>query len=436
MSPSSETRPSETRPAETHPAKSPGSMSPYRIGGAVVAIAAAAALLWVAIASFASDGVVSPSATVRAEPAAGQRAADAAPDARGVLRQRTGLQRWRAGRETSAPSAVGEPSLRFERGDRLENGRALVESWRADPPEAAALAKRGFVEGSSSLPYAEAATFEQPEGRDWRQAHNGPIRYGGGWLIFGMILALALFLFFRGRIRLNEGYSGERIERFNAIERANHWMTATSFILMALTGLALLYGKPALLPLIGHDAMGALGAWSAWLHMALAAPFALGVAMMVALWVVGNLPDRYDWPWLKRFGGFLDDQGEGPPAARFNAGQKIVFWGVVLGGLALLVSGLAMMFPFFWLGYDGMQWAQSAHAAIALAMVVLILGHIYIGSVGMEDAFSAMWSGMVDRNWLKEHHRAWYEQIKGRRRAAAGASEDGAASTAQSGGRT
>jgi formate dehydrogenase subunit gamma len=277
------------------------------------------------------------------------------------------------------------------------------------------LKERGDVKGDSSLPYREAASFQQPGGRDWRRVHNDQVRYGGGWLLFGTIFALAFFLLARGRIKVAEGFSGETVERFGATERTNHWMTATSFILMGLTGLVLIYGKPLLIPLIGEPAFGDVAYWSAWLHMSFAVPFVLGILIMIALWLVDNLPTRLDWEWLKRGGGFMRDDGHNPPARKFNAGQKIVFWGVTLGGLLMLASGLSLMFPFYWFGYDGMQTTQIVHACIALLMIALIFGHIYIGTIGMEGAIEAMWSGHVDRNWAKEHHSIWFERITGRR---------------------
>jgi formate dehydrogenase subunit gamma len=351
-------------------------------------------------------------------PVASVSAAKGASDASAILKKRTEMQRWRvasAANETPAAAVPEGDKLRFTQG--VQQPKQLVQSWLKDRPDDKILKPARDVSGISSLPYKEAANFEQPGGRDWRRAHNDQIRYGGGWLIFGVLLALALFLTFRGRIPLAEGYSGERIERFSATERANHWMTATSFIFMGITGLIVLYGKPLLLPLIGADAMGSLARWSAWLHMAFAVPFVLGILLMIVMWLIPNLPDRYDWPWIKRFGGFLNNSGDNPPAGRFNTGQKLVFWGVVLGGLALLASGVFLMFPFYFAGYDGMQWAQIGHAAIALLLIALIFGHIYIGTVGMEDAFEAMWSGKVDRNWLKEHHSAWLQKVSGRQTA-------------------
>ena len=207
---------------------------------------------------------------------------------------------------------------------------------------------------------------------DWRRSHNEDIYYSGGWLLFGVLFALAMFLFARGRIRIAEGPAGTTLERFNALERANHWMTAGSFIMMALTGLVILYGKTLLLPLLGGLAYGNLASASVWLHMASAAPFVIGIFAMILLWVRDNIPTKLDWQWIKHGGGFLERDGENPPAKKFNAGQKIVFWGVVIGGIAALSTGLLLMFPFFWLDYSGMQWAQLTHAMIGLLMIALI----------------------------------------------------------------
>lgn len=387
-------------------------MSTVRLWAAAAALLAAILLIWTIAASFGPERLVMPKVALKATAPQGATAQD-------ILRQRTELQRWRA---EAGPSPQAEASQGAIGGDErlatrsdVSDPQQLVQSWLQDRPDQNLLQSPGFVSGRSTLPYAEAGVFEQPQGRDWRR-HNDQVRYGGGWIIFGMTLVLASFLLWRGRIPLDRGFSGEQVLRFGGAERANHWMTACSFILMALTGLILIYGKPFLLPLVGPGTYGAIADWSAWLHMAFAIPFVLGILIMIGLWLVENIPDRTDWVWLKRFGGFLDDDPIKPPARKFNAGQKLIFWGVVLSGLALLASGIALMFPFYWLGYDGMQWAQLTHAVIALLIIALILGHIYIGTVGMEGAFDAMWSGRVDRNWAKEHHKIWFENITGRGR--------------------
>lgn len=386
-----------------------------RLWGAVASVIFALLLIWVAFLSFGPESVVVPSVNVKPAPG-GPAAATRDIGSEQILAKRTQLQAEPAvakGDEVVALSRGADAALVMEQG--VNNGRALVRGWLEQVPakDQNMLQPPAFREGRSSLPYRNADVLVQPQGRDFRRARNDQILYGGGWLIFGTGLALALFLWGRGRIKIAEGESGETVLRFNAVERANHWMTASAFILMALTGLVILYGKWLLLPLMGAEAFSSLARASAWTHMAAAVPFVLGVLLMIVLWVGENILTRVDWEWLKRGGGLMRDDGNNPPAARFNAGQKLMFWSVVLGGIGLLVTGVMLMFPFYWVGYSGMQWSQALHAGLGVAMVALIIGHVYIGTVGMVGAISAMWSGRVDRNWAKEHHRIWFEKLRG-----------------------
>jgi formate dehydrogenase subunit gamma len=272
------------------------------------------------------------------------------------------------------------------------------------------------VRGTVNLPDPRAEVLQQPQGRDWRRLHNDQVTYGGGWVIFGFSLLLAAFLAVRGRIPVKEGFSGRKIERFNGFERANHWVAATSFLLIALTGLVLLYGQYFLKPWMGAGAYSWLAQANAYVHMAFMLPFMLAVLTMAVLWLRQNLPSKVDWEWLKQGGGFLSDEGPNPPARRFNAGQKLIFWAVMLGGGLLILSGIGLMLPFFlWLDIQAMQWLQIGHAALGLLMIAVIIGHIYIGTVGMEGAFDAMWSGEVDRHWAEEHHSLWVAELEGDR---------------------
>ncbi len=384
-------------------------MTAVRASAAAAALVLAALLIWVAVVSFGREAMVVPEVSVRTAPGS-------APSPGDLLIARTRLQAEGSVASGDRVARLYESEGRLEMTPGVAAGRTLAEGWVAQTAtrHGGLLQSPDYRAGRASYPYAEAGVLVQPEGRDFRRSHNDQIRYGGGWLIFGVALALALFLFARGRIPLAEGESGIGILRFTAVERANHWMTASAFLLMASTGLVILYGKPLLLPWMGYAAFSTLASWSAWLHMSAAVPFVIGIVLMVLLWIGDNLPTWLDWEWLKRGGGFLRDDGNNPPAERFNAGQKIVFWGVVLGGLGLLATGVTLMFPFYWFGYFGMQWAQLLHAGIALAMVALIIGHIYIGTVGMVGAFDAMWSGFVDRNWAHEHHSLWLARLRRR----------------------
>jgi len=200
--------------------------------------------------------------------------------------------------------------------------------------------------------------------------------------------------------------------RFTAFERFVHWVTATCFIILAITGLNITFGKTLLLPLIGPEAFTVWSQWGKYAHNYLSFPFTIGVVLIFLIWLAGNIPNRTDVEWIKRGGGIVGN--DHPPAYRFNAGQKMIYWIVVIGGTAVAVTGYLLMFPFYATGIQGMQLAQTVHAIIAVLFVAAMLAHIYIGTIGMEGAFEAMGEGTVDVNWAKEHHSLWLEDEMGR----------------------
>lgn len=266
----------------------------------------------------------------------------------------------------------------------------------------------GRIAGRVSIPDARAASLIQPEGRDWRSFHNITLAWVGGIAVFGMLAVLVLFYLAKGRMTVEGGLSGRTIVRFNLLERTAHWMTASTFIILALTGLNLTFGRYVLLPLIGPEAFTAVSLWGKYAHNFLAFPFTLGLVLMFVLWVRDNIPNRVDMAWFKSGGGFFN--GSHPDAGRFNGGQKMVFWITILGGAAVAVSGYFLVFPFMWTDIAGMQLAHMVHGILAVLMIAAMLGHIYIGSIGMEGAYDAMGSGRVDYNWARTHHRLWVEE--------------------------
>ncbi|MBL8697220.1 MAG: formate dehydrogenase subunit gamma [Alphaproteobacteria bacterium] len=268
------------------------------------------------------------------------------------------------------------------------------------------------LRGYSPLPDQKAATLVQPAGREWREIVKGPLRIWGSWLILGMLGALIVFYVMRGKIEISAGPSGRTLERFSLIERFVHWLTASSFIALALSGLNITYGRYVLLPIMPAEWFTALSLTLKYIHNFVAFPFMLGLALTFAIWIVHNIPSRIDLQWLAVFGGLFTKDLH-PPAGKFNAGQKLVFWSVVIGGGALAVSGIYLLFPFY-LGDMGMQQLmQVVHAAVAVVMIAIVLAHIYIGSLGMEGAFDAMGTGRVDENWAREHHSLWVAEVKG-----------------------
>lgn len=278
---------------------------------------------------------------------------------------------------------------------------------------------RGDVAGRVSIPDQRSAQLIQLGGPEWRMFHQTTLKWIGIIAILGIALALLVFYLVRGKIRIEGGPSGRLITRFGGIERFAHWLTAGSFVVLALTGLNLLYGRQLLLPVLGPEAFAGLSQWGKYFHNFLSFPFVLGLILMFVLWVKDNIPKAIDVQWFAAGGGLIGDGH--PPSEKFNGGQKIIFWLVVLGGGALAVTGFALMFPFAFLASDveGMQVVQIVHAIISVLMIAVILAHIYIGSVGMEGAFDAMGTGQVDANWARAHHNLWYDRVHGKGRAPA-----------------
>jgi formate dehydrogenase subunit gamma len=264
------------------------------------------------------------------------------------------------------------------------------------------------IQGRGTIPDTRSYTIEQPIGRDWRHFHEVTLRWIGAISVLGMLAVLIVFYLGRGMVRLESGRSGRVLVRFSAFERLLHWMTASCFIVLAISGLNVTFGKPLLLPLIGPEAFTTWSQWLKYAHNYLSFPFTLGVLIIFLMWLPWNMPSKVDVQWLKEGGGVIGHKH--PAADRFNAGQKMVYWMQILAGGALAVTGYLLMFPFYGTTVAGMQLAEIIHGITAVLFIALMLGHIYIGTIGMEGAFEGMWDGTVDENWAREHHRIWLER--------------------------
>jgi formate dehydrogenase subunit gamma len=285
-------------------------------------------------------------------------------------------------------------------------GASDAEVWRA--------LRYGLDDVKVSSGGPEARVLIQDGGMSWLQFRKGPLATYGAYLLGGTIVLLALFLLFRGRIRIDGEKTGRTVTRFQAIERFGHW-------------------------LLGHEAFSTIAVGSKWVHNNISWAFMLGLVMVFFMWVLHNIPNRTDLKWLA-VGGGIFTKGVHPPARKFNAGQKMIFWATIVFGASISASGLSLLFPFelpmfaktfailndtglpqavgfgvlpeMLAPHEEMQLATLWHSIMAFVLTAIILAHIYIGSVGMEGAFDAMGSGEVEEQWAREHHGLWLEELQ------------------------
>ena len=261
------------------------------------------------------------------------------------------------------------------------------------------------AEGRIDIPDAKAAVLIQPAGRTWDYFHEVLLHWGGAIVILGMIVVLGAAYLIMGRLRITAGRSGQKIVRFKAFERFSHWLTAVSFVILGLTGLNVTFGKILLLPVVGPDTFSDISQAAKYVHNFTSLSFVAGLVFIIAIFFKDNIPEKVDLDWIKQGGGFIKNKHA--PAGRFNPGEKLVYWLSLAAGAMVSVSGFLLLFPFYGTNIADMQLAQVVHAVVAVLFIALILGHIYIGTLGMEGAFEAMGTGEVDLNWAKEHHDLW-----------------------------
>jgi formate dehydrogenase subunit gamma len=268
---------------------------------------------------------------------------------------------------------------------------------------------RSGAAGFTTVQGTETGVLVSPQGNTWRAIRNGLITpYGGAVMI---VVAAMILVFYKkkGMIKLHAPNTGRKVTRFTLNERRAHWLVAISFICLAFSGIVLLFGKHIFLWLLGYTLFSWLGWISKNLHIVAGFSFLVGVVLLFGLFWKDNLWHRSDAEWIRKAGGLAS--GEHVPSRRFNFGEKVWFWvGLSFFGLIMIVSGLALTFPNLFDTRAAMQYAQIIHATSACLVIAMSLGHIYMGTLGMEGAFDAMKTGEVDEAWAKEHHEIWYEE--------------------------
>ena len=279
--------------------------------------------------------------------------------------------------------------------------------WRA--------VRQGNV-GYSAVSGAESGVFINNGGQNWRQMRNGLIANYGGWAIITALIAIALFYAIRGRIKVAGARSGLSVPRWQLWERVMHWYTAVLFVILALTGLSLLFGRVVLIPVLGAKGFSLWANLSINVHNVIGPFFTLGVFAMLLLWARNNIPNATDLKWLTAGGGVIGNKH--PSAGKANGGEKVWYWMVILVGLlAVCVTGLALVGWLAQLGLGSgtraaMQNMHQIHSIAAIIWIVVFFGHAYIGTLGTEGALEGMTTGRVSVEWARQHHDLWYEEVK------------------------
>lgn len=375
------------------------------------------ALLWtIAVSAMAQEAPVDP----RAETGGATTLED-------IMRRQAG----EAVDDTYRRNITGDPDAAAATEDQLGTlgGASDPDLWRA--------LRYGSADITTQARGPANTTLVQDGGMWWLLFREGPLLKLGAYLLGGTLVALALFYLIRGRIRIDGERTGRTVVRFKAFERFGHWLLATSFIVLGVTGLISLFGRKVLIPAFGHETFSFLAVGSKWVHNNISWAFMIALVIIFVVWVVHNIPDRTDIRWLMKGGGIFG--GGHPPAKKFNAGQKLIFWAVIILGGSISLSGLSLLFPFEfnlfghtfstlnswgvpgWFGagnlpyplapQEEMQYAQLWHAIVSIVLTAIIFAHIYLGSVGMEGAFDAMGKGEVEEQWAREHHSIWAEEV-------------------------
>jgi formate dehydrogenase subunit gamma len=351
---------------------------------------------------------------------------------RGLAALAMALGLWTSGLAQTAPTAVPDAAAKGPPAGFVAPAEPKADDNNAqraksqpgnNAPTWRAVANSGNQPGVVNLPGAEQGVLVQSfvqypgsrlttAGEAWRQVRNQWIIPYGGALLVIAVLALAIFYWRRGPLGGHEANTGRKIERFTPFERALHWTNAFSFVVLAVSGIVLAFGKFFLLPVLGGTLFGWLSYLLKNLHNFVGPLFAVSLLIMVISFAKDNLPRAADLTWLRNAGGLFG--GSEVPSHRLNAGEKIMFWvGVTVLGLTVVASGLVLdkLVPGWGETRGQMQVAHMVHAIAAVLMMAILAGHIYMGSVGMKDALVGMRTGYVDEGWAKEHHRLWYDDI-------------------------
>ncbi len=286
-------------------------------------------------------------------------------------------------------------------------------------------------QGRTAVSDGQAGPLVQPSGQRWRIFQTAFLPRFGTWALAGICAALGLFLMVKGRIRIQAGFSENTILRFGLIERFAHWLLALSFLVLAITGLNILFGRDVVKSLVGYIAFAKIAYYGKVIHNFTSYAFIAGLILVVVLWIRELVPLRFHRTWLTRSGGEFSS-GDRPKAQRFHTGQRIFIWFLIITGALMSYSGICLIFPYSFAPFSDvfavlnligfglpsdlsalqeLQLAHVWHGVIAIIMIVVVVGHIYLGSVGIEGAIDAVTSGQIDENLARQHYSNWVAEL-------------------------
>ena len=316
--------------------------------------------------------------------------------AEGIQLPNPGTDLWREVRQRAQPATPGPTSPM-----RQAPGIDLWSEVQQTNPVPA---------GNTQVKSVDSGMLINPVGDQWRRFRMEMLVPYSGYALGGALLLTLAFYLIRGRVPIHAGPSDKRLLRYTVYERMIHWFIAAIFLFLALTGLTMLFGRSLLIPLLGPEAFSLLASASKEGHNLFGPLFLLALALIFFRFVRRNIYQRGDLTWLLRGGGVIGSKHV--PSNFFNMGEKSMFWMLVLVGGVTALSGIILVFPILGLGRELMALSHVAHGVTAMAMMVVIVGHIYIGSIGMEGALEGMATGYCDLNWAREHHDWWAEQCE------------------------
>ncbi len=269
--------------------------------------------------------------------------------------------------------------------------------------------QRNFpMQGTSQIKSVDSDILINDKGDQWARFRMGTLISFGQYVLGVIIMSIILFYLIRGKVRLEGGLSGRMVKRFDEFERTLHWTFAILFIFLACTGLILLFGRSLLIPVFGHEIFSIIASSGKEGHNLFGPIFIFTLLLMFYQFVRRNIYEKGDLTWLLKGGGFIGKSHVS--GGFFNMGEKTLYWLVVLIGIVLSVSGLILLLPVLGQGRIIMGWAHIFHGIGAITLIAVVLGHIYLATLGSEGTLDGMKTGYVDIKWAEQHHDRWAKQ--------------------------